>query len=212
MLKVNEIFCSIQGESSYAGRPCVFVRLTGCNLRCTYCDTKYAYKKGTNLTIKQIVEQVAQYGCPLVEITGGEPLLQEKTPQLAQTLIDKGLKVLVETNGTQDINRLPNTVVRIIDIKCPGSGESDKTDWINLDRLDSHDEVKFVLTAQSDYEWATDVIRQHSLTNRINVLLSPVLGKLDPTDLVRWILRDRLNVRLQLQLHKILWPEKKRGK
>lgn len=212
MLKVNEIFYTIQGESSCTGLPCVFVRLTGCNLRCVYCDTKYAYKKGKNMAVDQIVEQVSQYECPLVEITGGEPLLQEDTSQLAKSLADDGLRVLVETNGTQNIDSLKEGIVRIVDIKTPGSGEADKTDWKNLDRLDRQDEVKFVLTSQADYDWTKEVIRRHRLDDRVTVFLSPVLRRLDPSELARWILKDRLNVRLQLQLHKILWPNQEGGK
>jgi len=213
VLKVNEIFYSIQGESSYAGYPCVFVRLTGCNLRCTYCDTKYAYEKGTNMTIGKILDTVSRYECPLVEITGGEPLLQEETPQLAKALLEKGFQVLVETNGTQNIDLLKDNVVRIVDIKTPGSGESDKTDWKNLDRLYKDDEIKFVLVNFSDYEWAKGIVRRYNLTQKVTVLFSPASGvNLDPAELAQWILDDRLNVRLQLQFHKILWPDKDRGK
>jgi len=213
VLKVNEIFYSIQGESSYAGLPCVFVRLTGCNLRCTYCDTKYAYKKGTNMTIKKIADTVSQYECPLVEITGGEPLLQEETPHLAKVLSEKGFHVLVETNGTQNIDLLKDNVVRIVDIKTPGSGESDKTDWKNLDRLYKDDEVKFVLVNFSDYEWAKNIVRRYNLTEKVTVLFSPATGgELVTAEVAQWILDDGLNVRLQLQLHKIIWPDKDRGR
>lgn len=213
MLKVNEIFYSIQGESSYAGLPCVFVRLTGCNLRCTYCDTKYAYTKGTNMTIKKIVDTVSQYEYPLVEITGGEPLLQEEAPQLAKVLSEKGFQVLVETNGTQNIDLLKDNVVRIVDIKTPGSGESDKTDWKNLDRLYKDDEVKFVLVNFSDYEWAKNIVRRYNLTEKVTVLFSPATGgELVPAEVAQWILDDGLNVRLQLQLHKIIWPDKDSGR
>lgn len=212
MLKVNEIFYSIQGESSYAGIPCVFIRLTGCNLRCTYCDTKYAYKKGKNISLEKIAELVSKYECPVVEITGGEPLLQEKTPDLAKTLSDKGFTVLVETNGTQNINLLPSGIVCILDIKCPGSGEDKKMDWENLNRLNQTDEVKFVLSSPSDYDWAKKIIREQQLTKRVPVLLSPVHGKLDPAEIAGRILEDRLNVRLQLQIHKYLWPHETREK
>lgn len=212
VLKVNEIFYSIQGESSRAGFPCVFVRLTGCNLRCTYCDTKYAYRKGRNMSVEEINELVSRYECPLVEITGGEPLLQEETPKLAQDISERGCQVIVETNGTQNISLLPSGIICIVDIKCPGSGESEKTDWENLDRLGTQDEVKFVLTAQSDYTWAKEVIRSHHLTDRVTVHLSPAHGKLTPAELAHWILEDGLNVRLQLQLHKILWPNEDRGR
>ena len=212
MLKVNEIFYSIQGESSYVGFPCIFIRLTGCNLRCTYCDTKYAYKKGKSRTVNKIIETVTKYECSLVEITGGEPLFQEETPKLARSLLDRGFRVLVETNGTQNIDRLPAEVVCIMDIKCPGSGEEKKTDWSNIQRLDHKDEVKFVLTSVDDYLWANEIIRGYRLTDKVTVLLSPVLGKLDPTEVVRWMLADGLNARLQLQIHKILWPEELKSK
>lgn len=212
VLKVNEIFYSIQGESSYAGNPCVFVRLTGCNLRCTYCDTKYAYRRGSRMTIEKIINQVSQYECPLIEITGGEPLLQKETAELTQVLSEQGFRVLVETNGTLDIDLLQNNIVRIVDIKCPGSGVKDKTDWDNLERLNQHDEVKFVLTSQSDYEWAKEVISKYNLMNRVAILFSPAHEKLNPADLAHWILVDRLNIRLQPQLHKILWSNKTKGK
>ena len=212
MLKVNEIFYSIQGESSYAGFPCIFIRLTGCNLNCTYCDTRYAFKKGTNMTIEKILKSVNQFECPLVEITGGEPLLQAETSQLAQRLSDSGYRVIVETNGTQNIDRLPVNVSCIMDIKCPGSGEEKKTDWANIHRLDRNDEVKFVLTSRADYLWATEIIRGYGLTEKVPILLSPVLGKLEPAEIARWMLEDGLDVRLQLQMHKIIWPEGKRSR
>lgn len=212
MLKVNEIFYSIQGESSFAGFPCVFIRLTGCNLRCTYCDTKYAYKEGRNMAVEEIVELVNHYECPLIEITGGEPLLQEETPQLAQNLTENGFRVLVETNGTQNIDLLRGDVIRIVDIKTPGSGESDKTDWQNLNRLDPKDEVKFVLSSRADYNWAKEIIHTHRLNEEVSVFLSPAHEKQSPSELARWILESRLNVRLQLQLHKVLWPDQQRGK
>jgi len=212
MLKVNEIFYSIQGESSYSGFPCVFIRLTGCNLRCKYCDTRYAYRRGVRMTVDRIVNSVSEYECPLIQITGGEPLLQEETPRLARNLTENGFRVLAETNGTQNIDSLKEGIVRIVDIKTPGSGEADKTDWKNLDRLDRQDEVKFVLTSQADYDWTKEVIRRHRLDDRVTVFLSPVLRRLDPSELARWILKDRLNIRLQLQLHKILWPNQEGGK
>ena len=212
MLKVNEIFYSIQGESSYAGFPCIFIRLTGCNLNCTYCDTRYAFKKGRNMTIEKILKSVNQFECPLVEITGGEPLLQTETSRLAQMLSDSGYRVFVETNGTQNIDRLPVNVSCIMDIKCPGSGEEKKTDWANIHRLDRNDEVKFVLTSRADYLWATEIIRGYCLTEKASILFSPVLGKLDPAEIARWILEDGLDVRLQLQIHKIIWPDETRSR
>jgi 7-carboxy-7-deazaguanine synthase len=212
VLKVNEIFYSIQGESSYWGFPCVFIRLTGCNLRCKYCDTKYAYKRGTKMTVNKIIDSVSKYDCPLVLITGGEPLLQEETPLLVQNLIDLRFKVLIETNGTQNINLIKSSAIRVVDIKTPGSGESDKTDWMNIKWLDERDQVKFVLTSRSDYDWSKQVILNYGLIDRVSVLFSPVFGILNPPDLARWILDDRLHVRLQLSLHKILWPDETSGK
>ncbi len=212
MLKVNEIFYSIQGESSFAGIPFVFVRLTGCNLRCSYCDTKYAYEEGQDLSVEQIFKEIKKFKCQYVEITGGEPLLQDETPFLADFLIDKGFKVLVETNGTKDVSVISDKAIIIMDVKCPSSGESDKIDWENIKRLDSKDEIKFVLTEKSDYDWAKKVITEKKLNGKFTILLSPVSEKVGPSTLAKRILEDRLNVRLQLQLHKILWPEVERGR
>lgn len=211
MLWVSEIFYSIQGESSFAGYPFVFIRLSGCNLRCTYCDTRYAYENGEALSINEIIQKIHAFKCPLVEVTGGEPLLQEETPELVETLL-QNYTVLVETNGTKDISILPEKAIRIMDIKCPGSGQSQYTDWENLSRLRKQDEVKFVLLDEIDYEWAKEVINKFQLAQKSNILFSPVYGKLSSSDLAEWILRDRLPVRLQLQLHKILWPHLERGK
>ncbi|MBN2030573.1 radical SAM protein [bacterium] len=212
MIDVSEIFYSIQGESSFAGLPCVFVRLSGCNLDCRYCDTRYAADQKTPMSIAEIVEQVGQYGCLLVEITGGEPLIQEETPDLIRVLSKRGFRVLLETNGTQNIDLARGNLVRIVDIKCPGSGESDKMDWENIKRLKPHDEVKFVLTDLSDYNWAKDVIKRYALSDRVHVLFSPVHGQMDPARIAEGILQDRLKVRLQLQLHKIIWPDQERGR
>jgi len=212
LLKINEIFYSIQGESSFAGLPFVFVRLTGCNLRCTYCDTKYAYEKGREISVEQILREVKKYKCPYVEITGGEPFLQEDTPFLIDFLIDKGFYVLVETNGTKDISIISDRATIIMDIKCPSSGEVNKIDWENLDRLDPKDEVKFVIAEKSDYDWAKKVIAEKNLKGKVKLLMSPVKEKMDPALLADWILEDNLDVRLQLQIHKILWPEEQRGK
>ncbi len=208
MIKVNEIFFSIQGESSFRGYPCVFIRLTGCNCRCRYCDTRYAFRKGSLMSIGHILKRIEAYGCPLVEITGGEPLLQQETPALAQALLEAGYRVLVETNGTLDISLLPPECRCIMDIKCPGSGESEKNDWRNLDRLKEGDEVKCVIMDKKDYEWARDIIHKTGLTKKVGVHLSPVHSELAPEDLAQWILDDRLEVRLHLQLHKIIWPER----
>ncbi len=212
MLRVTEIFHSIQGESSRVGLPCVFIRLTGCNLRCSYCDTAYAWTGGSDWPLERIVERTQSFGCALVEITGGEPLAQEETPSLAGRLIDTGHTVLVETNGSLDISRLPAAAVKIMDVKCPGSGESAKTVWQNLDRLGPEDEVKFVISDSADYVWAKEVIRGKGLESRARVLLSPAHGRMDLALLAEWVLGDRLNVRLQVPFHKIIWPEADRGR
>jgi len=209
VLKVNEIFYSIQGESGYAGLPCVFIRLTGCNLRCDYCDTAYAYDEGEDLPVSEILERVKSYNCQLVEITGGEPLLQRETPGLATALLQEGYQVLVETNGSKDIDILPDGAICIMDIKCPGSGEATQMDWDNLNRLKSGDQVKFVLTDENDYLWANTHLS--GIPERVDVFLSPVQGKLDPAQLAEWMLMDRVRGHLHLQLHKILWPDEERG-
>lgn len=212
-LTVNEIFYSIQGESSYAGRPCVFVRLTGCNLRCSYCDTRYAYEEGRDMEIGKIVDRVASYRCGLVEITGGEPLIQDDTPALITGLLEKGYEVLLETNGSQDISRIDERCVKIVDIKCPSSSEHEKNDPKNIERLKGHDEIKFVIGTREDYDYARAMvqrIRQNSAKQNI-IHFSTVFGMLDPEKLAQWILDDHLDVRLHLQLHKILWDPERRG-
>ncbi len=211
MLKVNEIFYSIQGESTYAGLPCVFVRLTGCNLRCTYCDTQYAYKQGKASNLNEILNHINRYNCNLVEITGGEPLLQSETFELAKSLVEQGKKVLVETNGTQNIDLLPEPVIRIMDIKCPGSRESDKMDWNNMNRLRAHDNVKFVISHREDFDWAVNIVEKYKLLNKTNVLFSPAFRLLDPDVIARWMLKLKLPIRLNLQLHKYIWDPNRRG-
>ncbi|HEY7289694.1 MAG TPA: radical SAM protein [Vicinamibacterales bacterium] len=212
MLTVNEIFHSIQGESTYAGRPCVFVRLTACDLRCSWCDTPYAFYEGRKMSVDDVIETVSGHGCDLVEITGGEPLLQEDVYPLMSRLLDSGKTVMLETGGHRPIDRVPTAVVKIVDVKCPGSGEADKNDWSNLDRLAPHDEVKFVVADRADYEYARDVVGKYDLTSRAAaVLLSPVHGVLDPRVLSEWILADRLPARLQLQIHKFIWSPATRG-
>jgi 7-carboxy-7-deazaguanine synthase len=212
MLTVNEIFYSIQGESTRAGRPCVFVRLTACDLRCSWCDTAYAFFEGHKMTVDDVVAVVDGYDCPLVEVTGGEPLLQEEVYELMQRLIDAGRTVMLETGGHRSVARVPASVLKVVDVKCPGSGEAGKNDWTNLDRLSAQDEVKFVLKDRADYEFAKDVIARHRLTGRLAaVLLSPVHGVLDPRTLSEWILSDHLPVRLQLQVHKLIWTPDTRG-
>jgi 7-carboxy-7-deazaguanine synthase len=212
MLTINEIFHSIQGESTRAGRPCVFVRLTACDLRCTWCDTPYAFHEGTKRSIDDVLADVEAYGCPLVEVTGGEPLLQEDVYELMARLLGQGRTVLLETGGHRATTRVPAGVVTILDVKCPASGESHRNDWSNLDRLAPHDEVKFVVQDRVDYEFARDVLTRHRLEGRIAaILMSPVHGVLDPRTLSEWILADRLPVRLQIQLHKIIWSPTTRG-
>ena len=212
MLTVNEIFHSIQGESSHAGRPCVFVRLTACDLRCSWCDTAYAFHEGRKMSVDEVVAAVDDTGCPLVEITGGEPLLQEDVYPLMDRLLAAGRTVMLETGGHRPIARVPHAVLKIVDVKCPGSGEADKNDWDNLNRLAPHDEVKFVVKDRADYEFAKDVIARHDLASRAAaVLISPVHGTLDPRTLSEWILADRIPVRLQLQLHKYIWSPTTRG-
>jgi 7-carboxy-7-deazaguanine synthase len=212
MLTVNEIFYSIQGESTRAGRPCVFVRLTACDLRCSWCDTPYAFHEGHKQSVDDIVDTVENYACPLVEITGGEPLLQEDVYELMNRLLQGGRTVLLETGGHRPIDRVPAEVVKIVDIKCPGSGEAGKNDWGNIARLAPHDEVKFVVQDRADYEFARDAITRHDLATRAAaVLISPVHGVLDARSLSEWVLADHLPVRLQLQLHKYIWSPTTRG-
>ncbi|MCF8110662.1 MAG: radical SAM protein [Desulfobacteraceae bacterium] len=211
-LRVNEIFFSIQGESLYAGRPCVFVRLAGCNLRCAYCDTKYAWSEGSRMEISQIIDAVKKYRFPMAEITGGEPLMQAGTPELARRLLDEKIEVLIETNGTYPIDTLPEGCIKIMDVKCPASGESSKTDFDNIGRLDRKDQVKFVVCDRNDYEYAKDVIRQlRGVHPAIPVLISPAAGMADAAEVAAWIIEDRLDARLHLQLHKIIWPGAAKG-
>ena len=212
MLTVNEIFHSIQGESTHTGRPCVFVRLTACDLRCSWCDTPYAFTEGQKMSVDAVVARVREFGCDVVEITGGEPLLQKEVYPLMERLLDEGRTVMVETGGHLSADAVPAGVIRVIDVKCPGSGESGKVHWPNLDRLRSSDELKFVIQDRADYQFARDVVTKHELTTRCAaVLFSPVHGVLDPKQLAEWILADRLPVRLQLQAHKYIWSPDTRG-
>ena len=211
-LVVNEIYLSIQGESTFAGLPCVFVRLTACDLRCSWCDTPYAFYEGSKQELDAIWREVDAFDCPLVEVTGGEPLLQEDVYPLMQGLVDRGKTVLLETGGHRSTARVPREVITILDIKCPGSGESDANDWANLDRLRPRDEVKFVIKDRADYEWARDVVRTRRLAERASAIhFSPVHGLLDPKILSEWVLADHLPVRVQLQLHKYIWSPTTRG-
>ena len=212
MLTVNEIFHSIQGESTHTGRPCVFVRLTGCDLRCVWCDTPYAFHEGRKLDVDEVVAAVEQYRCDLVEITGGEPLLQEDVYPLMDRLLATGATVLLETGGHVSVARVPAAVVKVVDVKCPGSGQCDRNAWDNLSRLTDRDQVKFVIADRVDYEFARDVVRRHTLETRCGtVLFSAVHDLLPPARLAEWMLADRLPVRLQIQLHKHLWGAEPRG-
>lgn len=212
MLTINEIFHSIQGESTHAGRPCVFVRLTACDLRCSWCDTPYAFTEGHKVPVEDVVARVKAFACPVVEITGGEPLLQKEVYPLMQRLLDEKLTVLVETGGHMSIEHVPAGVVRIMDVKCPGSGESHRNDWTNMDRLVAADEVKFVVKDRADYEFSRDVVARYDLIRLVAAVhFSPVHGVLESRQLAEWILEDRLQVRLQLQVHKYIWDPATRG-
>lgn len=212
LVTINEIFYSVQGESTYAGQPCVFVRLTACDLRCSWCDTPYAFHEGSKRPIDDVVAEVERYDCALVEVTGGEPLLQEDVYPLMHELLSRGKTVLLETGGHRSTARVPEPVVTILDVKCPGSGEADRMDWENLERLRQRDEVKFVIRDRADYDYARDVIGRFGLRGRAAAIhLSPVHGVLNPQTLSEWVLADRLPVRVQLQLHKYIWPPDTRG-
>lgn len=212
MLVINEIFYSIQGESTYVGSPCVFVRLTACDLRCRWCDTPYAFTEGRKVDVDEVVRDVLAFACPLVEVTGGEPLLQRDVYPLMDRLIEEGRTVLLETGGHVSLADVPPPVVKIMDIKCPGSGEAAHNEWSNLDRLSGRDQVKFVILDRADYEFARQVVRDYDLARRVAaVLCSPVHGELDPKELAAWVLDDALPVRLQLQIHKYIWGADARG-
>ena len=212
-LRINEIFYSIQGESLYAGLPCVFIRLTGCNLRCAYCDTRYAYEEGMDMTIPEILSRIESYpASTLVEITGGEPLFQEETPVLVKQLLDQGRTVLLETNGSLDISRIDSRCIRIMDIKCPSSRMHAHNDPDNLRRIGPHDQIKFIIETPSDYVYALNILKQLPPDfPRSSVLFSPASGSLSPSLLAKWMLQDGLGVRLHLQLHKLIWPNTERG-
>ena len=210
-MRVTEIFHSIQGESTFAGLPCVFVRVTGCPLRCTWCDTDYAFFGGTEHSFDDILATIRSYSCPLVEVTGGEPLSQPETITLLHRLCLEGFTVLLETSGAIDTAGVDASVRIILDVKCPGSGMTERMHWANVERLRPQDEAKFVIQDRIDYEWAKSIQSRFRLTERCPVLFSPVFGKLNPRDLAEWMLADRLSVRLQLQMHKHIWTPETRG-
>jgi 7-carboxy-7-deazaguanine synthase len=211
MLKVNEIFYSIQGESTYAGKRCVFVRLTGCNLRCTYCDTEYAFYDGEELSVNSIIEKVKSFNCELVEITGGEPLLQNNVHKLMNELCDNGYTVLLETSGSLSIKNVDRRVINIMDFKTPSSNMVEKNDFNNIEYLKTDDEVKFVIGSRTDYDWSKEILEKYKLDRKVNVLFSSVFGEIEHSELVKWILEDNLNVQYQLQMHKYIWNPNKQG-
>jgi 7-carboxy-7-deazaguanine synthase len=210
-MKINEIFKSIQGETSYAGLPCAFVRVTGCNLRCNYCDTTYAYEEGKEMSLSTILESIARLRTKIVCVTGGEPLSNNDTPLLLEELLVKNYTVLVETNGSYDIRTIPQEVIKIMDIKCPDSNMSHLMNWQNIKYLTKSDEVKFVLSSRKDYEWTKAVIYKYNLSEVANILIGTVFGVISPKMVVQWILEDNLDVRFQLQLHKYIWEPQTRG-
>jgi 7-carboxy-7-deazaguanine synthase len=210
-LLVHEIYRSIQGESTYAGLPCVFVRTTACDLRCVWCDTPHAFTQGTPYTLDAVLARVAEFRTPLVEITGGEPLLQAETLPLMSRLADAGHTVLLETSGARDISAVDRRVHVIMDLKCPDSGEADANLWSNLDHLKPSDEIKFVIASAGDFRWAERTVRDHRLAERFGVLVSPVFGNVTPRELAEWVLASGLNVRMQVQLHKQIWEPDARG-
>lgn len=211
MLKVNEIYRSIQGESSFAGLPCVFIRLTYCNLRCSYCDSEYAFYQGNEMAIEEVLESVKSYKTPLVELTGGEPLLQKETPALITALADAGFTVLIETSGSLAIKDIDKRAILIMDLKCPSSKMSDKNLYENINYLKAGDEVKFVIGSREDYDWVKETINKYSLEKSAHILLSCVFGAVEPADVVDWMLEDNLPARFQLQMHKFIWKPDQRG-
>ena len=211
MLEVTEIYKSIQGESSHTGLPCVFVRLTGCNLRCVWCDTAHAFHGGSKMSVQDVVGKVQSFGIGLVEVTGGEPLQQKEVFTLMDALLKENFRVMLETSGSLSVADVPSPVIKIIDLKCPGSGEVDKNHWGNLNHLSPVDEIKFVIADRADYEWSRSVLKKHELHKKSHVLFSPVSDKLNLKDLTEWILEDNLPVRLQTQLHKQIWSKETTG-
>jgi len=211
-MRITEIYQSIQGESSYAGLPCVFVRTTGCDLRCSWCDSEFTFSGGKQMTLDQIMLEVEKYDCEMVELTGGEPLLQSEIYELATRLANDGHIVLIETGGHRDISKLDPRVIRIMDLKCPASGECERNLWSNLEHLRAIDEVKFVIADRADYDWSLKTIREHRLEDRAKLLISTAFGMIESQQVVAWMLEDKLRARFQLQLHKYIWPSEARGR
>ena len=210
-LKVNEIYYSIQGESTHVGRPCIFIRLTYCNLRCTYCDTEYAFYEGKDIEIPEIIAKIKQWNCNLVEVTGGEPLFQDECIDLLNELTNQNYEVLLETGGSLSISDVPKEIIRIVDFKCPSSGMAKKNLWSIVNDLQPHDEVKFVIGDREDFDWAIDMLNKYSLNEKCSILFSPTFGKIDPSLIVEWILEGDIPVRMQLQMHKHIWESEGKG-
>jgi len=210
-LKVNEIYYSIQGESTHVGRPCIFIRLTYCNLRCTYCDTEYAFYEGKDIEIPEIMAEIKQWNCNLVEVTGGEPLFQDECIDLLNELTNQNYEVLLETGGSLSISDVPKEIIRIVDFKCPSSGMAKKNLWSIVNDLQPHDEVKFVIGDREDFDWAIDMLNKYSLNRKCSILFSPTFGKIDPSLIVEWILEGDIPVRMQLQMHKHIWESEGKG-
>ena len=210
-LKVNEIYYSIQGESTHVGRPCIFIRLTYCNLRCTYCDTEYAFYEGKDIEIPEIMATIKQWNCNLVEVTGGEPLFQDECIYLLNELMNQNYEVMLETGGSLSISDVPIDIVRIVDFKCPSSGMEKKNLWSIVNDLRPHDEVKFVIGDREDFDWAKEMLNKYSLNEKCSILFSPTFGKIDPSLIVEWILEGDIPVRMQLQMHKLIWESERKG-
>ena len=210
-LKINEIYYSIQGESSFAGLPCIFIRLTYCNLRCSYCDSEYTFYNGEDMDIKSIINKIKQYPCKLVQVTGGEPLFQKNCINLLRTLVKEEYNILLETSGSLSIKNVPKEVINIIDFKCPSSKMQKKNLWDNINYIKPNDQIKFVIGNREDYEWTKNKIDKYNLEKKCEILISPVYKHIKSEEIVNWILEDNLKVRFQIQIHKEIWPEEKRG-
>ena len=210
-LKVNEIYYSIQGESTHVGRPCIFIRLTYCNLRCTYCDTEYAFYEGKDIEIPEIMAEIKQWNCNLVEVTGGEPLFQDECINLLNELTNQNYEVMLETGGSLPLVDVPKEVIKIVDFKCPSSGMEKKNLWSIVNNLQPHDEVKFVIGDREDFDWAKEILNKYSLNEKCSILFSPTFGKIDPSLIVEWILEGDIPVRMQLQMHKHIWESEEKG-
>ena len=210
-LKINEIYYSVQGESTHAGRPCIFIRLTYCNLRCSYCDTEYAFYDGKDMEITDIMSEIKRWDCNLVEVTGGEPLFQDECIDLLNELVNSNYEVMLETGGSLSISDVPKIVVKIVDFKCPSSGMVKKNLWSIVDDLQAHDEVKFVIGNREDFDWAKDRITEYSLDKICTLLFSPTFGEINPQQIIEWILAENLPVRMQMQMHKMIWSPEEKG-